>query len=122
MQILSSLNSNSDGYSIVNKNYLELVGRDYVKCAVANITGVTAQANYTITHNLGTSNIVLSAYDTSKQPISVDVTYSVPDASTVVLSFDSLGGKNPNVRVVIMGALTHSVATVTNTQTINSTN
>ena len=122
MQILSSLNSNSDGYSIVNKNYLELVGRDYVKCAVANITSVTAQANYTITHNLGTSNIVLSAYDTSKQPTSVDVTYSVPDASTVVLSFDSLGGKTPNVRVVIMGALTHSVATVTNTQTINSTN
>lgn len=111
--IASNLTPNSNGYSIVYKSYLEAFSRDYVRCAVADINNVTAQTSYRITHNLGTSDVVLSAYDTAKTPVSIDVSYSVPDASTVVVSFDSLGGKQPTVRVVIMGALTHSTATVT---------
>lgn len=112
MLITSTLNSSSNGYSIVNKNYLEAVSRDNVRCAVADIPDVSAQSSYRITHNLGTQNVVLNAYDTTNIPISVGISYSVPDASTVVVSFDSLGEKKPTVHVVIMGALTNSTAQV----------
>lgn len=112
MLITSTLNSSSNGYSIVNKNYLETVSRDNVRCAVADIPDVSAQSSYRITHNLGTQNVVLNAYDTTNTPISVGISYSVPDASTVVVSFDSLEEKKPTVHVVIMGALTNSTAQV----------
>lgn len=112
MLITSTLDSSSNGYSIVNKNYLESFSRDNVRCAVADISNVSAQSSYLITHNLGTQNVVLNAYDTTATPVSVGVAYSVPDASTVVVSFDSLGGKKPTVRVIIMGALTNSTAQV----------
>ena len=112
MLITTTLNSSSNGYSIVNKNYLETASRDNVRCAVADISNVSAQSSYMITHNLGTQNVVLNAYDTTTTPVSVGISYSVPDASTVVVSFDSLGGKKPTVRVVIMGALTNSTAQV----------
>ena len=73
MLITSTLNSSSNGYSIVNKNYLETVSRDNVRCAVADIPDVSAQSSYRITHNLGTQNVVLNAYDTTNTPISVGI-------------------------------------------------
>ena len=110
--ITSNLTSSSNGYSIVNKNYLDNLSRDYVRCAVADIANPSAQTSYSITHNLGTQNIVLNAYDVTSTPQSVELAYSVPDASTVIVSFNSLGSGKPAVRIVIMGALTHSTATV----------
>ncbi len=115
--ITSTLTPNSNGYSIVNKNYLDSITRDYVRCAVADIVNPLAQTNYSINHNLGTQNIVLNAYDvTSSVPQSVDIAYSVPDVSTVNISFNSLGGSKSVIHIVIMGALTHSTATVTVSQ------
>ena len=111
--ITSTLTSNSNGYSIVNKNYLESFTRDYVRCAVADIVNPIEQTDYSISHNLGTQDIVLNAYDVSSTPHSVDIAYSVPDSSTVIVSFDSLGGSKSLIHIVIMGALTHSTATVT---------
>ena len=113
MLITSTLNASSNGYSIVNKNYLESISRDNVRCAVADIQDASARHSYRIDHNLGTQNVVLNAYDVTSTPVSVGISYSVPDASTVVVSFDSLGGKKPTVRIVIMGALTNSTAQVT---------
>lgn len=113
MLITSALNSSSNGYSIVNKNYLEMATRDNVRCAVANISDVSALSVYRIVHNLGTQNVVLNAYDTTATPTSIEVSYSVPDTSTVIVSFDSLGGNTPTIRIVIMGALTNSTAQVT---------
>lgn len=116
MLIASTLNNNSNGYSIVNKeflaSYIADYSRDFTKCAVADIANVSAQSNYRVVHNLGTQNIVLNAYEISSTPVSVEVSYSVPDASTVVVSFDSLGEIKPTVRIVIIGALTNSTARV----------
>lgn len=116
MLIASTLNNNSNGYSIVNKEFLTSYIADYTsnytKCAVADISNVSAQSSYRIVHNLGTQNIVLNAYETTSTPVSVGISYSVPDVSTVVVSFDSLGGQKPTVRIVIIGALTNSVAQV----------
>lgn len=116
MLIASTLNNNSNRYSIVNKDFLTSYiadyTSDYTKCAVADIADVSAQSSYRIVHNLGTQNIVLNAYETTSTPVSVEASYSVPDASTVVVSFDSLGGQKPAIRVVIIGALTNSTAQV----------
>lgn len=114
MLIASQLDSSSNGYSIVNKNFLEYFNRDYVRCAVGTILNASSNTSYTVTHNLGTENVIVSAYEIkSPSPVAVTAAYSVPDSSTVVVSFDSFGGKSPNLRIVVMGALTHSTATVT---------
>ena len=114
MLIASQLDSSSNGYSIVNKNFLEYFNRDYVRCAVGTILNASANTSYTVTHNLGTENVIVSAYEVkSPSPVAVTAAYLVPDSSTVVVSFDSFGGKSPNLRIVVMGALTHSTATVT---------
>lgn len=114
MLIASQLDSSSNGYSIVNKKFLEYFNRAYVCCAVGTILNASPNKSYTVTHNLGTENVIVSAYEiNSPSPVAVTAAYSVPDSSTVVVSFDSFGGKSPNLRIVVMGALTHSTATVT---------
>lgn len=114
MLIASKLDSSSNGYSIVNKNYLEYLQRDYVRCAVGTIVKALPNTSYAVTHNLGTENVIVSAYEVkSPFPVAVTAAYAVQDGSTVVVSFDSFGGKSPDLRIVVMGAITHSDATVT---------
>lgn len=114
MQLVGDLRQKSNDYSIVNKKYLEYFNRDYVRCAVADIAQAADDTSYRIDHNLGTSNIVLGAYSTTNSfASSVDIGYNVLDASSVVVHFDSLGSAKPAVRIVIMGAMTYSTATVT---------
>ena len=105
--IVSKLDSSSNGYSIVNKNYLEAYGRGYVKCATCDISSPSANSSYRITHNLGTRNIVLNAYGISGEQVAVEIEHSVPNENTVIVTFSKFDTSSiGTIRIVVMGALT----------------
>lgn len=117
MLITSALNNNSNGYSIVNKDFLTSYIADYnsgyTKCAVANINTPVSGTCYQITHSLGTQNIILNAYILEVDGFNtVEVSYAVPDTSTVMVSVDNVPANTGTLRVVMVGALNTEDASV----------
>lgn len=115
MLIASTLNNNSSGYSIVNKeflaSYLAWYNRDYLRCAVADIMNPESETAYILTHNLGTDNVIVNAYELSNNvPESIEISYSVPDASTIRVAFNKIS-KN-TIRVIVTGAINCGDASV----------
>ena len=113
MLIASTLNNGSNEYSLVNKQYLDLFGQNCVKCAAVDISHPSANTNYRINHNLGTQNVVLSAYDVSTALNVADIAYSVPNNNNVIISLNHIPSSLNTMRVIVMGALTVTTATAT---------
>lgn len=112
MLIASTLNNESNGYSLVNKNFLNLFGQSCVKCAVADISSPSKNSSYRVTHNLGTRNVVVSIYDVSTSYASVEAGYTVPDENNVIINLDNFdNSKVSTIKVVVMGAITYTTAT-----------
>lgn len=109
MLIASTINSQSNKYSLINKEALDY----YTQVAVADIEHPSINTSYIITHNLGTQNIVLNAYDVSTALTSVEISYTVPDNSTAIVSFGNFDSSVNTVRIVVTGAVNYTQATVT---------
>jgi hypothetical protein len=84
-------------YSLIDKNYVDsqilLTTTKY-----SSVTSFTASVTQTITHNLGTSEIIVQTYDSSGVMIIGDV--SITDSNSVSIRFSQTLS---NVKTVIIG-------------------
>lgn len=122
MLIASKLNSSSNDYSIVNKEFLTSYISDYTnsytKSAIAHIVNPKSGSEYLITHGLNTYDIILSAYTKSNMvSYSVDVAYRITGDSSIVISFNNIPSGTGVVDIVMVGAYNSDTATVREIQT-----